>query len=199
MLNVLIIILLLIIIPLITKFYYNYKVKRVNRVRDYVKNGDKILDLGSGKSCLKKNLRKDVEVISIDVKDFGKCDHPIIYDGKNIPLADKSVDVSVCSFVLHHTNNQIQILNELKRVTKRLVIIMEDIPENSFDRYLTIQHSKSHWGTCAECFKTETEWIDILEKYFKVDKVIIPRFEFPFSQKPLIYPIKRICFYCYVI
>ncbi len=194
-------IVILLIIVIISTFYYNYNVKRTERILDYIKNGDKILDFGSGSSCLKKKLNrlknKNIEVISIDVKDFSKCDSPIIYDGKNIPLDDKSVDVSVCSFVLHHTSIHEHLLKELKRVSKRLVIIMEDIPQTSFDKILIESHLKCHWGHGS--YKSKEEWIQLLSKYFIVNYIEIPRLEFPFAHRPLFYPIKRICFYCNIV
>jgi len=54
----------------------------------------------------------DVNIINMDVVNKSKCNKPIIYDGYKIPLKDKSVNVTVCAFVLHHVKNQIELLKK---------------------------------------------------------------------------------------
>lgn len=101
-----------------------------------------IIDIGSG-TCLLAELiqqRAETAVTALDINDFNltKSIQPIIYDGSQIPFADKSFDLALILFVLHHTSksNAVNIIQEAKRVAKR-VLIIEDIYFNRFQKYYT--------------------------------------------------------------
>lgn len=97
--------------------------------------------------------------------------------------------------MLHHTHDQIQLLKELKR-TCRKIIIIENTPETQIDWYFAKKHSQSEWGSCEKCFKNVQEWINIFENIgFKVaTHDPISRWLCPFSDKPFWYPIKSCVF-----
>ena len=62
------------------------------------------------------------------------CHHPIIYNGRKIPLKDHSIDLVIVAFVLHHVNHQLELLKEIFRVSKKYVLIIEDTPSNSLQK-----------------------------------------------------------------
>jgi hypothetical protein len=52
----------------------------------------------------------------------------LTYDGRNIPLEKNSFDVIIVSFVLHHTSsNCIYLLQQLKYIATKYLIICEDL------------------------------------------------------------------------
>jgi len=52
----------------------------------------------------------------------------LTYDGRNIPLDKQSFDVIIVSFVLHHaSSNTIYLLQQLKEITTKYIIICEDL------------------------------------------------------------------------
>lgn len=102
-------------------------------LREYVKNGDKILDLGCGNGRLAElfNIR-DIEYIGIDDSDkliklakdkyaSGKIKF-IVADGLNLPFADNYFDKIFSIAVLHHIPSRelrLKFLSETRRVLKK--------------------------------------------------------------------------------
>lgn len=93
------------------------------------KPGDRVLDVGAGRGDFLKAIGPALgaETIGFDIIDYSDDDIDIgMFDGKTIPLEGKSVDVSMAAFVLHHTRDQADLLGEMKRVTRRRIVIFED-------------------------------------------------------------------------
>ena len=154
-----------------------------------------ILDFGSGSGALSDILSKKIDypvnIIPLDVSDVHEYGQkPLIYDGKKIPLPDKSVDIVICLFVLHHIPHQNEIIDELIRVCRNRLIIMEDCTNTYFDKFLTMIHAFSSYGKCYNCFHSTKEWEQIFEsKGLKVNKTIqLSRMMLP------IYPVQRTAF-----
>ena len=105
----------------------------------YLEKGDKVLDIGCGLGRITKMIKDEGHIITpLDVRDLSIDDDisPLIYNGKKIPFADKSFDVSLIITVLHHTVSPEAILREARRVSKKIIII-EDIYKNSLQKYFT--------------------------------------------------------------
>ena len=192
--------LLIIVLCIIILIVY-FKVKKENRfyrIEPYIKQTDKVLDFGCGHCCMvSKFQKKGIDVIGIDIRDEGICYKPQLYNGYNINYSDNTFDVTICSFVLHHIPHYRDILYELKRVTKRYLIITEDTPQNKFDEYFCKLHAGSDWGKCKNCFLSAEEWSKLFtEKYgFTIVKRIdVSRYEYPFAYKPFIYPVPATTF-----
>lgn len=102
---------------------------RLGAMRPFVEPGQRILDFGAGRGDFMRIVgeRLGVEVIGIDIIDYrDEGVEILLFDGKTIPLPDKSVDVAMAAFVLHHTTDQEAVLRELARVARRRVVIFED-------------------------------------------------------------------------
>jgi|688.fasta_scaffold07294_16 SAM-dependent methyltransferase len=184
---------IIIFIICISYLFLQNKSKRVINIfkENFNDTKYKILDLGCGACCNSSILESmGYQVTALDVVDLSSCKKPQIYDGKKIPFQDKSFDIVLCSFVLHHADNWYDILQEMKRVGNHIIII-ENTPEISLDYWFVKKHSNSEWGSCEECFKTNTEWLDIFNQMnFKVENIKrIPRWYFPFADKPYFYPV----------
>lgn len=127
---------------ILRNIYCEASEEMVEAIREYLKKGEKILDLGCGSGILAKKLQEKlkVKVIGIDIVDkaiekinFKK------YNGKRIPFKNNSFDLILISFVLHHTQDVPSLLKEAKRVAKR-IIIFEDLPEGTFDKIRCFLH-----------------------------------------------------------
>ena len=111
--------------------------KIVNNCDEFIKAGERILDIGAGGGWIGEEIqkRKNVDITLLDITDFNQTDLKLVlYDGKNIPFPDNSFDTSLLIFVLHHCHNPLKILEEAKRVTKEKIIIIEDIPASLINK-----------------------------------------------------------------
>jgi ubiquinone/menaquinone biosynthesis C-methylase UbiE len=107
-----------------------------NELKNNFKKSDKILNLGCG-TCLFDShaISKGYNITSIDIYDGSLADtvSPIIYNGDKIPLKRKATDITLLISVLHHVNEQNKLINEAKRVSKK-IIIQEDLVSGKFKR-----------------------------------------------------------------
>jgi len=112
----------------------------VSKITRFIKDGDHVLDLGAGK-CLKGwylKKRRKIKLTSLDIYRDKKALLPVIlYDGQNVPFEGNSFDVVLLLGVLHHVKvgEREKIIKEARRVSKGLVVILEDTPENKRERF----------------------------------------------------------------
>uniref|UniRef100_A0A6C0CTF5 Methyltransferase type 11 domain-containing protein n=1 Tax=viral metagenome TaxID=1070528 RepID=A0A6C0CTF5_9ZZZZ len=167
-------------------------------VMEYAPTAINILDLGCGTCCTTKKLQKQgKKITALDIVDKGICMKPQLFNGKDIPFNKKHFDLGICSFVLHHTRTQKELLFELKRTCKK-IIILEDTPETEKEWNYIRNHAESDWGKCIECFNNATDWERLLNLVgLKViEKKTINKWYCPFSDKPFFYPVTCTAFIC---
>ena len=100
---------------------------------------EKVLDVGAGTCNICEILReRGTEIASLDVRNLSFVDgiSPIIYDGRKMPFGDKSFDVALILTTLHHTIEPQVVLQEARRVARKIIII-EEIWENEVHKRLT--------------------------------------------------------------
>ena len=108
-------------------------------VKLYLKQGDRILDIGSGTCNMVELIVDDgFKVVPLDVEDLSFVDgiRPLIYNGGRIPFGNKEFDTALILTVLHHTPDPEKILREASRVAKR-IIIMEDVYDSVLMKWAT--------------------------------------------------------------
>ncbi|WP_035571881.1 class I SAM-dependent methyltransferase [Halonatronum saccharophilum] len=139
------------------------------RIKPFIKDGDKIIDIGAGKGALSWSLMEDgYDITPVDVKDlsYSEMVNPLIYDGERIPFEDDKFDVALLITVLHHTPDPEKIIKEAKRVAKR-VIIIEDVYNNNFEKYATwFMDSLLNWQFSGHPHTNmkDKEWKDTFKK-----------------------------------
>lgn len=113
-------------------------VEIVKVISPFLKEGEKLIDIGSGTCNICELLKEKFEVVPLDILDYSfvKTIKPIIYDGNLIPFNDNTFDVALILTTLHHSASPEKIILEAMRVSKRIVII-EDIYHNNADKYKT--------------------------------------------------------------
>lgn len=97
----------------------------------------RILDLGSGNEIHFDSAVHNV--IHIDVKPGSYC-LELLASGFNLPFSDEVFDVVHCSHVLEHVINPWAFLQEMKRVSRRVVVVK--VPNAGF--YKLFSCSKEH-------------------------------------------------------
>jgi len=95
-------------------FHKVYKQKLKKYLQLYCKG--KILDIGCGDLCLTNTTKLDIR--SVESAD-------IVGDAEFLPFKNKTFDTTVVSDVLHHCKNIDNKIDEIKRVTKKRIIIKD--------------------------------------------------------------------------
>jgi len=147
----------------------------VNRIMPYIKQANKIIDIGSGTGDVANLIKSQGKNITpVDVANFHgpRMIKTIIYDGKTLPFKDQSFDMALLLMVMHHTSEPDIIFKEAIRVAKKVVVI-ETSYTTSISRILTIISDaignlrlNAFWNS----YKTDVEWRQFFTKYaFKID------------------------------
>ncbi|HHG84786.1 MAG TPA: methyltransferase domain-containing protein [Bacteroidetes bacterium] len=113
---------------------------KYERIAQHLNKEEQILDIGTGNGGLVHGLRADgFQVKTVDVKNisFFPDVEPIVYDGKRLPFPDNTFDTGIIITVLHHTPDPAAIIDEAHRVSRKKLVIMEDIYRNPLQKYLT--------------------------------------------------------------
>jgi len=136
-------------------------------VKSHVKSR-KILDVGLGMGTFAKCMLDDgFNVTGIDIDNTSLYNEikPIIYDGKKIPLKDNSFDNATIICVLHHCSNQIQVLKEVMRVSKKAIIIEDTYRDNLEHILIAIRDSIENWEFYKHEYRTYKDWKSTCESY----------------------------------
>ena len=152
-------------------------------LKNYLSKDDRVLDIGTGNGLVANLIREHIgaQVKGIDVININHTEHKtLIFNGKDIPFENNYFSVSICCFVLHHAYNQIELLKDMKRVTRSTIIILEDTPQTFLDKILGFIHkfpSTLRYHSSRVNFKTDDEWKGffrdnglILKKVLKIEK-----------------------------
>ncbi|EDP98141.1 class I SAM-dependent methyltransferase [Kordia algicida OT-1] len=151
------------------KWCYQKAAIKLDRLAKFYKKGETILDIGSGNCALNMQLKNaGYDIIGLDIanKSAFKEITPVIYDGMTLPFEDNSFDVVQIITVLHHIKNPEITVKEAKRVGKK-VIIMEDIYENTFQKYVTyIADSINNWEFIGHPHTNmnDKEWKEVFDR-----------------------------------
>ncbi|MBI2845762.1 MAG: class I SAM-dependent methyltransferase [Chloroflexi bacterium] len=99
------------------------------RLEKYIPPYSQVLDLGSGHGLTGKNLARSrkVAVTAVDHENYNLSGMPfLLAAGQALPFARSQFDAVLLLFVLHHSPEPEKILGEAGRVSRRLIIVMED-------------------------------------------------------------------------
>ena len=111
--------------------------------KNYIKRGEKLLDLGCGNGfwALEISEKFGANVFLTDIADTNMTKLPFsLFDGSKADFPDKSFDIVLLNFVLHHTPNPILILKEAIRLSRGKIIIYEDNASGVVPKLSTTMH-----------------------------------------------------------
>lgn len=130
------------------------------QIKPYLKRSDAVLKIGNGFGYLSTFIEDYVQELKIfEVNIFDKTVNKkqvTLYDGKNLPVDDKSFDVAMFNLVFHHIPNNKAFLKQTALKTRRYIILYEQTYDNIFqklqlvwrDWYINTKAgtpSKIHW------------------------------------------------------
>jgi ubiquinone/menaquinone biosynthesis C-methylase UbiE len=122
----------------------------VSLAAPYLQPGASVLDVGCGEGYVLDELRGRGagEIFGVDIVDLRQNrDIPFrLYDGTAIPFADRSFDLVMLSFVLHHVpdDRKRALLREALRVSRGTVFVVEDTPATPLDRLFSHRHGEAY-------------------------------------------------------
>jgi len=129
----------------------------------------KVLDIGGGWGFYVEPLRRSrgCEVTVLDIAEPAFRKAPVVtYEGEQVPFPDQSFEVSLLVTVLHHVRFPEKVLAEAKRVTRRLVIVVEDLYHHGWGRGWTILRDTFftlEFVGHPRQFRTREEWRECFE------------------------------------
>lgn len=111
-----------------------YKKRIANLISPLCEDNARILDVGCDDGVLSQMLLEknhSLTIKGIDIQDNRPSKIPRkIYDGKKIPYQDKQFDITMAVDVLHHTRDITNLLKEIKRVTKKYILIKDHVSKD---------------------------------------------------------------------
>lgn len=118
-------------------------------VAPFLEGGTDLLDVGTGSAYVPWLAERllGVKAWGVDIADFRRV--PLAnfapFDGVHLPFPDGRFDVVLLAFVLHHVPNprKAALLAEAARVSRRLVLVVEDTPRNCLDRWISRRHGEA--------------------------------------------------------
>ena len=142
----------------------------VSIFKEFVPRASRVLDIGGGwgfyAEPLKRSRDCDVTVLDVVEPRFRKAP-VVLYGGEKFPFPDRSFDVSLLVTMLHHVPKPETVLAEAKRVTRRAVIIVEDLYRTTAGRFWTILRDRFYnlefvGHPCQ--FRKKEEWLRCFRK-----------------------------------
>ena len=127
----------------------HYRINIVNKKLD--RRSKNLLDVGCGDLLFYNKIKEKYDVTLVDISPSNQ----LIKEGniQKLGCADNSYDVVTCQEVLEHVPNPVKAILELKRITKRQLIIT--VPnEPFFTLFRFFQWDKSHlWAITPKLLK----------------------------------------------
>lgn len=151
---------------------YNNPKNRVNvfdNLKKHFKKSDKILNLGCG-TCLfdEHAILQGHNVTSIDIYESSLSDlvKPIVYDGKKIPAKNKEYNVTLLLSILHHVDHQDELIKEVKRVSKKIIIQEDMVPTKMRKVLFSLFDNLINLDFCVKTnnYHSLEEWKQIFKK-----------------------------------
>ncbi len=146
----------------------------ISLLEPHLRPDDAILDVGCGSAYIlwKLSERYKGSHAAVDIVDCRKkvAGAFSMYDGVKLPFEAASFDMVMLNFVLHHVPNELKqaVLDEVCRVTRRNVFVLEDTPRNAIDRYYNRRHGeefrRSIGSTADYGFYTQPQWETIFSE-----------------------------------
>jgi len=93
----------------------------------------RVIDFGAGSGEIAQCLHDlyKINIDGVDVRDFknkGVTIPILVFDGKKVPVKDSFYEAALMTNVAHHEENNEDILQELTRIVRKKLVIIETVP-----------------------------------------------------------------------
>ena len=108
-----------------------YVLPKIELVRRHVPihPGTRLLDVGCGNGYFSKYFDQVCETVGVDFSEKMLLKNPVsrklLMDAGNLGFQDMSFDVVFCHALLHHVENVDRVLGEMRRVSRKYVVVLE--------------------------------------------------------------------------
>jgi len=111
-----------------------FAVRKTDYIKKVIRNNQNydiksILDVGAGSGFFSYYFEKEFDTTALDFSqsmlEINPCQKKILGDAENLPFKDNSFDIVFCSNLLHHLENPQKAVNEMKRVSKKYIVLSE--------------------------------------------------------------------------
>jgi SAM-dependent methyltransferase len=105
---------------------------KAHRIAQLLAPGDRVLDIGCGRAERAQALRAfrpiDYTGLEVAAPASPPRERVVLFDGEHVPFEDKTFDVVMLCYVLHHMSHAraASLLLDAARVARRRVILLED-------------------------------------------------------------------------
>jgi len=165
-------------------------IDKINFIRNNLKlsKRTKVLEVGAGSGYFSYYLNKHCNLLATDSNKGILSLNPIknkkVCDGNNLPFRDNSFDVVMAFDLLHHVDNPEQVIKELKRVSRKYIVLTEPNGNNILQKIFVLFFPRE-WGT----FRFTTKYLKRLIKKNKfrilnfkhIGRLISPNSPLPLS------------------
>jgi ubiquinone/menaquinone biosynthesis C-methylase UbiE len=109
----------------------HYALSKIDLIRRYVslEKGARLLDVGCGNGFFSIPFNRICDTVGVDFSEkmLGKNPIPqkLLMDANRLAFQDFAFDVSFCHALLHHVSNPDAILQEMRRVSRKYVVVLE--------------------------------------------------------------------------
>lgn len=154
----------------VTNSIQQYQKQWFEKIRPYLLKNN--LNVGSGLGHFSLFAEEEgINMVSLEVaKQPGavKVNNFVLYDGNRIPFDNDSFETSIAMYVLHHTPDRHTLLNEMRRVSSKRIILVEEIYYGIFGKIrLAIL---DFWVNFRLNQKSHIHWQSYFDaKYFHAD------------------------------
>jgi len=112
-----------------TKVFWAPRARRVaSHILSHIAQGARVIDIGAGNGLVAQEIVKKskVSITLLDVIDWNTTKLPVkIFNGSHVPFRDKEFDVALLTDVVHHSNDEEQLVREALRVANKVVVLEE--------------------------------------------------------------------------
>lgn len=114
----------------------DYVLPKIEEIRKIVpiKKSTKLLDVGGGNGFFSFYFDKICDTTCIDYSkkmiELNPIKKRLVMDANNLKFKDNSFDIVFCHALLHHVDDMNRVIKEMKRVSKKYVIILEPNRDN---------------------------------------------------------------------
>ncbi len=108
-----------------------YAASKIEKIRRYVSlgTGTRLLDVGCGNGFFSKPFSQICDTVGVDFSEKMLAQNPLprklLMDAGRLCFQDFAFDVVFCHALLHHVENMERVLKEMKRVSRKYVVVLE--------------------------------------------------------------------------